>query len=136
MQLNRSLWLASSVLLLAFTSSTISANETGANPTGTWKWVAPANPDGRIPEITFTLKSQGESLTGIVNKSTAATAITNGVVKGDEISFQTVRAGRAGESKTTYRGKLTGDAIKGTVETVAGGKTSGPQNWEAKRLRK
>ena len=106
------------------------------NPTGTWKWVAPANPDGRIPEITFTLKLQGETLMGTVNKSTSTTAITNGVFKGDTISFQTIREGKAGKKTTTYSGKLSGDTIKGNMETdVDKTKFHNNSEWEARRVK-
>ena len=108
---------------------------TAANITGTWKWMAPANPDGKTPNITFTLKLQGEALTGTVNKSTSTEAITNGVVQGDEVSFKTIREGKAKKSTTTYSGKLSGDTIKGTVEIDVGGRKIGPQDWEADRAK-
>ena len=66
-------------LLLAF-GCLAQAGDTKLDPTGTWKWVAPANPDGQIPKTTFTLKLQGEILTGTVTKSTGTKTITNGVL--------------------------------------------------------
>jgi len=128
---------------------------TAANLSGTWKWMAPANPDGKIPNITFTLNLQGETLTGTVNKLTGSVAttkdaakgyqvsfqnisseaITNGAVKGDEVSFQTIRAGKAGKTTTTYSGKISGDTIKGTVEIEVGDRRFGPQDWEADRVK-
>ncbi|MGO8699495.1 MAG: hypothetical protein ACLQVY_17465 [Limisphaerales bacterium] len=115
-------------------SSAESAAKT-ANITGTWKWVAPTNPDGKTPNITFTLNLQGETVTGTVNMSTITDAITNGVVKGDEVSFQTIREGKAGPAINTYSGKISGDSIKGTVETDVGGKPFGAKDWEADRVK-
>jgi len=140
MKLRPSICLTTALLVLAVTGSNISAGAEGkepaANPTGTWKWIAPTNPDGRTPEITFTLKLQGETLTGTVNKSTSTTTITNGVFKGDEVSFQTVREGKGGKTTTTYSGKLSGDTIKGKIETdVDRAKFHADSEWEAKRVK-
>ncbi len=109
---------------------------TAANLSGTWKWTAPTNPDGKTPNITFTLNLQGETVTGTVNMSTSTDAITNGVVKGDEVSFQTIREGKAGQATITYSGKISGDTIKGTVETAVGDRKFGPKGWEADRVKK
>jgi len=102
------------------------------NPTGNWKWT-PSNPDGRVVEITFNLKLQGEKLTGTVSRSTGTTAITNGIVKGDQVSFQTVRESRAGRSTTTYSGKLSSNVMKGKVVIDMQGKQV-TDNWEATRI--
>lgn len=138
MKLQPSICLATVLLFLAVTGSTLSTGAEGkepaASPTGTWKW-NPANPDGRIVEITFTLKLQGETLTGTAARSSGTNTIINGVFKGGEVSFQTVREGKAGKSTTTYRGKLSGDTIKGTVEIDARGKKV-TDALEAKRVRK
>ena len=135
MKRHRSIIPISTALFLAITGLTISAAEPAANLTGTWKWVAPTNPDGRVPAITFTLKLQGEALTGTVNKTAGAEAITNGIVKGDEVSFETIRQKKGGLTTTTYKGKISDDKIKGTVETDVGGRKFGPQDWEADRVK-
>jgi hypothetical protein len=120
-------------LLLAF-GCLAQAGDTKLDPTGTWKWVAPANPDGTIPKTTFTLKLQGETLTGTVTKSTGTKAITNGVVKGDAVSFQVVSEGHAGKSTTTYSGKLSGDTIKGKLEIhIHARNQTLSSDWEVKR---
>lgn len=136
MKAHRILCLASTALFLAITGTTIKAEKSATNLTGTWKWVAPANPDGRIPAITFTLKSQGETVTGTVNKTAGVESITNGVVKSDKVTFQTILQKKAGLTTTTYTGNIKGDKIKGTIETDAGGRKLGPQDWEADRVKK
>ena len=125
--------------LLAVTGLTLSAEETTFNPTGTWKWVAPANPDGQIPKITFTLKLQGKTLTGARISSSTTTILTNGVVKGDEVSFQTPRhetsSPKGKIAFTTYSGKLSGDTIKGTTDIFVDDKLFSSRNWEVKRVK-
>jgi hypothetical protein len=136
MKLQQSVCLTTALLVLAVTGLTTRAGEPAVNPTGTWKWTAPQNPDGKTPNITFTLKLQGETLTGTVNKSTSTTTITNGVVKGDEVSFQTVREGISGKTTTTYSGILSGDTIRGNIETdVDKAKVHAVSVWEAKRVK-
>jgi hypothetical protein len=103
--------------------------------TGAWKWVAPANPDGQIPKITFDLKSQGETLNGTIARTGGKiSVITNGVVKGDKVIFQTISEGNAGKSTTTYNGKLNGDSIKGAIEIDVAGKKLNTPDWEIKRI--
>ncbi|MGA3179791.1 MAG: hypothetical protein ABSF38_05550 [Verrucomicrobiota bacterium] len=115
--------------------SSAASAATAANITGTWKWIAPTNPDGKTPDITFTLKLQGATLTGTVNKSTSTEVITNGVGQGDEVSFQTVVQKKAGPTTTTYSGKISGDTIKGKVEVEVGDRKLGTQDWEADRTK-
>ena len=109
---------------------------TAANITGTWKWIAPTNPDGKTPDITFILKLQGGTLSGTVNKSTGTEVITNGVGQGDEVSFQTVVQKKTGPTTTIYSGKISGDTIKGTVEIAVGDRKLGTKDWEADRAKK
>ena len=137
--MKQSICISAVFLFLAVTGSNVSAEDTAVNPTGTWKWVEPTNTDnpnspGEIPKITFTLKLQGETLTGTMNASTT-TILTNGVVKGDEVSFQTVREGKAGKTTTTYSGKLSGDTIKGTIQIYVDDKLFSSRDWKVKRVK-
>jgi hypothetical protein len=103
------------------------------DPSGTWKWNR-ANPDGQIPDITVTLKLQGETLTGTITKRSGTTAITNGVLHGDEVSFQTVRESKGRKTTATYSGKLSGDTIKGNVEIEVGDQVFS-SDWGLKRVK-
>jgi hypothetical protein len=124
----------STLCLLLALGGLAQAADTKPDPTGTWKWVAPANPDGQLPKTTFTLKLQGEVLSGTVTKSTGTKAITNGVFKADAVSFQVLSEGHAGKSTTTYRGKLTGDTIKGNLEIhIPARNQTLSSDWEVKR---
>jgi hypothetical protein len=118
----------------------IHAGGTQLDPTGTWKWVAPANPDGQIPKTAFTLKLQGETVTGTRTTSNGTTTIiTNGVFKGDEVSFQTPRHETSfpkGQiTFTTYSGKVKGDTIKGMVKIYIDDKLFNSRDWEVKRVK-
>ena len=131
--------LATLCLLLAL-GGLAHADGTKQDPTGIWKWAAPANPDGRTPDITFTLKLQGETLTGTLTTGAGKTTIlTNGVVKGDEVSFQTPRhetsSPKGRITFTSYSGKLGGDRIKGTVIIYLDDKIFNERNWEIKRVK-
>jgi hypothetical protein len=120
-------------LLLVF-GCLAQAGDAKLDPTGTWKWVAPANPDGTVPKTTFTLKLQGEALSGTVTKSNGTKAITNGVFKAEAVSFQVLTEGHAGKSTTTYSGKLSGDTIKGKLEIhIPARNQTLSSDWEVKR---
>jgi len=121
----------STLCLIVALGGLLQAADVKLDPTGTWKWHV-TNPDGQSHEITIIFKLQGQALTGAVIKSSGTTAITNGVLKGDQVSFQTIRAARNGKSTTTYTGKFSGDTIKGRVEIDASGKKLSA-DWEIKR---
>ena len=140
MELHQGICLTTLLLLvLAVTGQDLKAGEAMVNPTGAWKWVAPANPDGQIPKISFVLKLQGETLTGTRTASTGTTVLTNGVVKGDEVSFQTPRHEtsfpKGKITFTAYSGKLSGDTIKGTVKIYVDDKLFNSRDWEIRRVK-
>jgi hypothetical protein len=80
-----------------------------ADLNGKWKGDMPG-PDGNAMEINFDFKVDAEKLTGTVTTSFGEEKITEGVVKGDEISF-IILAGD-GQFKITYKGKVDGEDIK------------------------
>ena len=99
--------------------------------TGTWK-SSFTNQNGDIRESTFKLKADGEKLTGTVTGRNNDTAIEEGKIKGDEISFSVTREMNGNKVTTKYSGKLTGDVIKGKSESERDGQTRS-RDWEAKR---
>ena len=77
------------------------------------KWVAQVpGRDGQTRETTFNLKSEGEKLTGTVSGRQGDTAISEGKVKGDEISFDVTMTIQGKPMKADYTGKVAGDEIK------------------------
>lgn len=119
---------AAAGLLLVLSAATAQA----ADPNGTWTWTF-ERPGGEAVDVSLDLKADGEKLTGKVYSGERETEITDGTFKGDEVSFQTVRERNGNKFVMTYKGKVEGDAIKGTVEFQT------PENsrpWEAIRSKK
>ena len=111
-----------------------------ADASGTWTWTTPGRNGGADRKNTLTLKADGEKLTGKLSSpgpqgAATDTDISDGKIKGDEVSFTVTREGQNGNKFTTkYNGKLSGDSIKGKVELPArGGAEATTRDWEAKR---
>jgi hypothetical protein len=103
-----------------------------ADATGTWKWTVSFG--GQSRDATAKLKQEGEKLTGVYigGQSNTETAIENGSVKGDTVSF-TVTRERDGQKRTTkYTGTLKDDTITGKSEGQRGGQAQS-NDWVAKR---
>ena len=99
--------LFSGLLILA-----VSALVLAADVTGTWT----AAIDTQIGEqnYTYTFKVEGEKLTGKAKSQYGETDLTEGVVKGDDISFVENLNYEGMLLKITYKGKIAGDEIKFT----------------------
>jgi len=84
-------------------------------------WIVPAKVDGvwKLPDGELTLKQSFQMISGTLRAGGKETAV-KGRMNGNRISF---KAGAA-----QYRGRVSGDAIKGTVRT--GG---GASEWSASR---
>ena len=106
-----------------------------ADVTGKWVAQVPGR-EGQTRETTFTLKAEGDKLTCSVSGRQGDTAISDGKINGDEISFTVVRNFQGNEFKTHYKGKVAGDEIKFTA-TREGGPGGGgqPQEFVAKRVK-
>jgi hypothetical protein len=126
-----------------------------ADVTGTWSWSmqarqgANADANATPRKVTLKLKADGDKLTGTIAQpmgrragggdgaAAAApreTEISDGKIKGDEISFSVKREFNGNAFVTKYNGKVEGDTIKGKVE--APGRQGGDptsRDWEAKR---
>lgn len=114
--------LAVAILFFAFASLCFAADLNGK-----WKGTLKTQ-DGGDLETTFVFKVDGEKLTGTVANSYGEEQITEGVVKGDEISFVIMAGG--GQFKIVYKAKLTGDDLKFQVSIG----DFGDQEMTAKRV--
>ena len=95
--------LLASILLFAFTAAAFALDMNG-------KWTGTmTTPNGDL-EVNMNFKIDGEKLTGTVSNMYGEEQITEGVVKGDDISFIIMAGG--GQFKIVYKGKVTGDGIK------------------------
>jgi hypothetical protein len=79
-------------------------------------WTAAIETQVGVQNYTFTFKVDGEKLTGKAKSAfaNADTDITEGVVKGDDISFVENLVYDGMPLKITYKGKISGDEIKFT----------------------
>ena len=82
-------------------------------------------------EITFYFRAEGKKLTGTVATPQGKTAISEGRIDGDDISFVVMGGFIGNETKLLYRGTVVGDEIKFTRE-VQGGMEQ-PQRFTARR---
>src|SRR5438105_8219991 len=73
------------------------AQDKKADPTGTWTWTTPGRNGGPDRKSTLKLKTDGDKLTGTISApgrqraEASDTAIEDGKIKGDEVSFTVTR---------------------------------------------
>ncbi|MBI2090511.1 MAG: class I SAM-dependent methyltransferase [Deltaproteobacteria bacterium] len=86
-------------------------------------WIVPAKVEGtwRLPQGELALKQNFQMISGTLKSGSNTTAITNGRLSGDQISFS------AGGAR--YTGRVSGNGIEGTVRS--GGSDS---KWNATRV--
>ena len=148
MKLQRSICLTTALLFLAVAGSTVNAEESVVNPTGTWKvTVSSTNTQARPAAQTLKLTLNGGTLTGTLSYNSSPTVngkarvselpITEAKLHGNELSFNFTHppaAGNGPNATYSYQGTISGDTIKGTFTTEWMGQTR-TKNWEAKRLK-
>jgi hypothetical protein len=104
-----------------------------ADVAGTWRYSFTTQ-NGQTFEPTFKLKQDGDTVTGAVTFNENQAPISDGKVKDNEVSFMVIRE-RDGKTFTSrYRGKVTGNTIKGKVESNYGG-VERTFEFEAKRVK-
>jgi len=125
------------ILALGFVAQT-QAQEKKADPAGTWTWTTPGRNGGPDRKMTLKLKTEGDKVTGAITApgrqgaEPTETAIKDGKIKGDEISFTIVREFNGNTMTSKYKGKVTAETIKGKIEFERNGETQS-RDWEAKR---
>ena len=108
MQTRKLFWVVALMGVMALVAS-------AADIDGKWKSEM-QTPDGQTRTSTYTFKADGEKLTGTVSGRMGETPIGEGTIKGDEISFVVVRNFGGEERKMKYKGKVSGDELKMTME--------------------
>jgi hypothetical protein len=96
--------------LIALWLSVFAAN--AADLSGKWKGEM-KNGNGEAMEVNLNLQVNGDKVTGTVANTYGEEQITEGMVKGDTISFVILAGG--GQFKLVYKGKLEGDDLKFNV---------------------
>jgi hypothetical protein len=103
------------------------------NPTGTWKWTVKFGDQER--EMSLKLKAEGDKLTGSMpGRDGKELKIEDGTFKGDEVAFKVTREFNGQKFVIKYKGKVSGDTIKGKTEFDRNGETMS-RDWEAKRAK-
>jgi hypothetical protein len=107
------LFVTTVLLALAFAAS-------AADVSGKWVFEQPGR-GGNPVKVTLTLKAEGGKLTGNVSRpgrdgNAMETAITDGKVDGNNVSFKTTMQGGGGQFTSEYTGTLSGDDLKLTVQ--------------------
>ena len=116
--------------VLAIVAAAVQA-KAADNPTGTWKWSVPGR-NGQTREMTLKLKLEGDKLTGaMLGRGGKENPIQDATYKDGTVSFKVVREWNGNKMTTTFTGKVSGDVIKGKIESDRAGTKS--HDWEAKR---
>ncbi|MBI2926077.1 MAG: hypothetical protein HYY24_10270 [Verrucomicrobia bacterium] len=119
-------------LVTSWLLCTAQAQDRTADPTGTWKWSFTTQ-NGDTINASVKLKSEGGKLTGaFTGRDGAESPVQDAALTGSELSFKVTRERDGQRRTTTYKGKITGDTIKGTMTFVRDGEERG-RDWEAKR---
>jgi hypothetical protein len=75
------------------------------------KWSASFHTGGGDENYIYTFKLDGGTLTGTAKNDRGSTDITQGTVKGDDVTFVENLAAGKGTMKILYVGKISGDEI-------------------------
>lgn len=102
----------SRMLLWAVMALAMLAPAFGADVAG--KWTAAIDTQIGVQNYTYDFKVDGAKLTGKAKSQFGETEITEGSVKGDEISFVENLDFQGQALRITYQGKISGDEIKFT----------------------
>ena len=107
------------------------AGKASAGASGNWN-TALILGDGNRIEGGLKLKQEGERLSGVAVRNENETAIKDGKVVGDEVSFVVVRERDGRPVTAKYKGKISGDTVKGKVESDWSGDWQ-TLDWEGTR---
>lgn len=101
-----------------------------ADVTGAWKASIPGR-DGAAMETTFNLKADGNTLTGNVATERGESAISDGKINGDSISFKVKREFNGNAMIMIYEGTVSGNEIK--FKSTREGSDRPPREFVAKK---
>jgi len=118
--------------------SRASAEDKAPSATGTWTWTIPGRDGGAERKMSVTLTQAGEKLTGKLSSpgrdgAARETEITDGSVKGTDVTFSVTREFNGNKFTSKYSGKLSADAITGKVESKDRDGKDQSRDWTAKR---
>jgi hypothetical protein len=76
------------------------------------QWAATFDTQIGVQHYTYTLKADGEKLSGTAKNDRGSTEITNGTIKGDDVAFTENLDFQGNQIVITYTGKISGDELK------------------------
>ncbi len=121
-------------ILLTCLSTIVAGGLQGAESStfvGNWNWNMTTR-DGQTRESTLILKKEGDKWSATVKGPRGETPAQDLKIAGHEISFKTERETQQGQMTALYKGKLQGDAIKGTI-VIKNGDQTRDREWSATR---
>lgn len=118
-------------LFIAAATSAGTLAATAPNVSGTWNWTTEGR-NGETRESSLTLKQDGDKVTGAVKGRRGDTAIQDGKIDGNKLSFKTTRETQDRTFTANYKGTIEGNTIKGTI-AMAFGEREFEREWVAKR---
>jgi hypothetical protein len=99
-----------SVLVMTMLAAGLALSAFAANIDGKWK--ATFDTQWGEQHYTYTLKADGEKLTGTAQNDRGSVEIADGTIKGDDVSFVENLDFNGNKIAITYTGKISGDEIK------------------------
>src|SRR6266568_1379042 len=114
------------------------AQDKKADPIGTWTWSTPGRNGGPERKSTLKLKLEGEKVAGTLSAprrdgQNFGLSISDGQLKGEELSFAVSLEVEGNKITAKYNGKISGDSIKGKIKGERNGQALS-RDWEAKRV--
>lgn len=94
------------------------AKPASATAQGEWDWTI-AVPDQPM-QLAVKLKQEGEAVTGTLTSRLGETPVKNGKLTGDRLTFSIEVPVEGNQITASFTGNITGDQIKGLVETPMG----------------
>jgi hypothetical protein len=115
-------------------SRVVAAAEAGPDPSGLWKWTISPAGTGQTFDISLKLSYADGKLAGVYQSHMGDAPITDASFKDGAIAFSVVRQRDGKQFTVKYQGKLSGDAITGTLELPGfDGGDSATLDWNAAR---
>ena len=119
----------------------ISVAAIAADPTGIWKWSQPGRGDHPAFEQTLKLELKAGQLSGSLlgfegpMGKIPDTSIGDATFKDDALSFTVTREFNGRKRVSKYEAKLTGDALKGSIERPSRNGGMQKSEWTATRAK-
>src|SRR5260370_648045 len=102
-----------------------------ADLTGTWRFEQ-TSPNGRRRVATYVFKAEGNKFTGLVATQSDQRDILNGVIDGNQITFDTKFEFDETGRIASFKGELDGDVLK--ISAVRQQQGRGPQEMTLKKI--